>query len=40
MREGQHGERGAAQQERDGTAREAWHDERAGGVTREGGVTR
>jgi hypothetical protein len=40
MREGRRGNRGAAQRERDGAAREVWHDERGGGATREGGVTR
>ncbi len=39
-REGRRGERGAAQRERDGAVREAWRDERGGGATREGGVTR
>jgi hypothetical protein len=39
-REGRRGERGAEQQERDGAVREAWRDERGGGATREGGVTR
>jgi hypothetical protein len=40
MREGWGGERGAAQRERDGAVRKVWRDERGGGATREGGVTR
>jgi hypothetical protein len=40
MREEHRGERGAAQRERDGMAREVWCNERGGGLTREGGMTR
>jgi hypothetical protein len=40
MREEQRSERGVAQQERDSVAREVWRDERGGGMTRVGGMTR